>query len=244
MPGFLAAPLAKLANIGTLTKAAATVAAAALTMTVAGGAAGVLALPGGQADTDGAAHVAPAQATARVDAAVTSSPSPAGAGASAVSRSTVTSKAGSSSGSTTVATSAKAAQPTPPTVPTPPRAANVGAPALPALPAIPSCVRDLIPTGGTTPDPMALVSKLPACIMSVISSSLPLDAILAVIRSANLPVDLSKCLSSVLSSIPALAAGDLSRLPQLLAGCLPTGSFPGMGSMPGMSPASGLRSGR
>lgn len=100
--------------------------------------------------------------------------------------------------------------------------------ALPTSPAIPGCVADLIPTGGTPPDPDRLINELPACIVTVVTDHLPLDTIQSIIGSANLPVDISRCLSAVVSSLPGFSGGDVSGLSELLSSCMPTG-FTGSG---------------
>jgi len=69
-----------------------------------------------------------------------------------------------------------------------------------------------------------------------VTAHLPIDSIQHVIGSANLPVDVSTCLSSVLGSLPGITGGNVSGLPQLLAACLPKGPIPGMGSIPGLRP--------
>lgn len=223
MPGFLTALIAKLAGLGTVAKAAIATATAALTLAAAGGATGVLPLPGGQTDPGVVAQAAVPQTTAAVPT-TTSTPA-------TTSTTAVKAAGGASVGSSTGSTSTKATT----SVATP---ANL--PTFAGLPAIPSCVSNLIPTGGTVPDPAQLVTQLPACILSVVTSHLPLDTIQSVIGSANLPVDLSKCLSSVIGSLPTFAGGDLSGLPKLLSACLPTGSIPGMNFVPGMSGISSM----
>ena len=230
----LTALTAKMAGLGTLTKATAAVSTAALTLTVAGGAAGVLPSAGGQPGPAAVAQEAGGQATFALASVPSAAPSTTRGGteAQATGGASVTTPAGSGSArantgvATPSATSSAGlrsigALPTPIT------------PALPALPPIPSCVANLIPTGGTAPDPIKLVAQLPACILSVVTSSLPLDTITAVIGSAGLPVDVSTCLTSVLGSVPALASGDMSGLPRLLSDCLPTGSVPSTGSFSG-----------
>ncbi len=117
---------------------------------------------------------------------------------------------------------------------------NVAIPTVAGLPALPSCVTNLIPTGGTVPDPIQLATTLPSCIISVITANLPMETVQSLIGSVGLPIDLSTCLSSVVRSVPTFAGGDLSRLPQLLSACLPTGQVPGMGSFPGMGSLPGF----
>ncbi len=240
MPGFLAVPIAKLAGLGAVTKVAAATATAALTMAVGAGA-GVLPVPGGTADSAVVAQGAIDQVVAAVGSASASVPTTTSTGspAQAAVATSVTSPAGSSSAKASTVV-------TPPAAVTPAKVAavsSVATPAIPAPPAMPSCVANLLPAGGTAPDPTKLVSQLPACIQSVVAAHLPLDAIQSAIGSANLPVDVSRCLSSVLASVPGFMGGDLSGLSQLVSACMPSGSVPGTGSMPGGS-FSGSRSGR
>ncbi|MDQ3680362.1 MAG: hypothetical protein M3378_07440 [Actinomycetota bacterium] len=237
MPGFLAALMAKLAAMGTVAKAAIATTTAALTMAAAGGAAGVLPLPGGDSDPAVMAQGAIDQATEAVGTATSPVPPPTsgGTGAQTAGGASVTSPTAATSGraGTGVATPAGA------------RSAAVPNAAVPAIPAMPSCVAGLIPTGGAMPDPARLATQLPACILSVVQAHLPMDAIQSAIGSANLPVDVSRCLSSVLASVPNFVGGDLSGLSQLVSACLPTGSVPGTGSVPtGSGSFSGFRSGR
>ena len=129
MPGFLAAVLAKLAGAGTVTKAIAAT-TAALTVALGGGAAGVIALSGGQ-DGPSAAVVqgAARQVTAAVDAA-NSVPLPTSTG-SGVKVTTETTSPTVSTSAPAISTSARAAPSAPPTN----RAAapNVRVPTIPAL---------------------------------------------------------------------------------------------------------------
>ena len=117
-------------------------------------------------------------------------------------------------------------------------------PTIPALPALPTCVANLVPTAGTAPDPTRLVAQLPACIRSVVAASLPLDTIRQALGSANLPANVSTCLSAVVGAVPGFTGGDLSGLPQLLSTCLRISSIPGAGSIPGFGSIPGTRSGR
>ncbi|MDQ3569878.1 MAG: hypothetical protein M3450_10885 [Actinomycetota bacterium] len=237
MPGLLAALMAKLAAMGTVAKAAIATATAALTMAAAGGAAGVLPLPGGDSGPGVVSQTAVDQATAAVGPATSSLP-PAmsgGTGAQTTSGASVTPPS--------AATSARAG--TGPATAASTNSAAVPNAAVPAIPAMPSCVASLIPTGGAMPDPARLATQLPACILSVVRAHLPLDAIQSAIGSANLPVNVAGCLSSVLGSVPGFMGGDLSGLSQLVSACMPSGSVPGTGSMPtGQGSFSGFRAGR
>ena len=226
MPVILAGLLAKLAGLGAVAKAAIATATAALTIAV-GGATGVLPIPGGGPEPASIAQGAIAQANAAVSSATSSlpAPTPGVTGVQAASAASATPPAASTSAKASTAVA------TPKVTPS----ANVPNVSVPAIPAIPSCVANLIPSGTTVPDPAKLVAQLPACIASVVTASLPLDTIQSVIGSAKLPVDVSKCLSSVVRSVPTFVSGNLSGLPQLLSACLPAGSIPGTGSIPGMS---------
>ena len=229
MPGILAALIAKLAGLGTVAKAAIATTTAVVTMAVGGAATGVLPLPGGGADPAAIAQDAVDQATSAVGSTSGSLPPTISAGDSVpTADAAVTSPSSPAGASATAATSANVPTPTVPTIP--------------ALPAIPSCVANLVPTGATVPNPATLVAQLPACVLSVVTASLPLDTIQSAIGSANLPVDVARCLSSVVGSVPGFAGGNLSGLPELLAACLPTGSFPGMDSIPDMGSFPGMDS--
>lgn len=242
MPGFLAVLVAKLAGLGAVTKVAAATTTAALTMALGAGT-GILPLSGGTAGSTEVAQVAVAQAMAEMSSATASLPSSATGGtpARAAAAATVASPAASSSAKAGAVVPQPAAA-VPAKAPGVPTVANIASPVTPALPALPGCVADLLPTGGTAPDPMRLVSQLPACIVSVVSARLPLDTIEKAIGAANLPVEVSRCLSRVLSAVPGFVAGDLSGLPGLLAACLPTGPIAGTGSIPGAGAIPGIGS--
>jgi hypothetical protein len=239
----LAGLLSKVAGLGTVAKAALAALTAALTMTVAGGATGVLPLPGGHSDP-----------AAVVQAAV----QPTGAGTSATVSVAATPAAGTSVGVGTGAsvppagasTAAHATFATPPVVA--PTTGNVVSPvaaaanaALPTLPALPACIKDLIPAKGTAPDPAKFLAQLTACIKSIVAAHLPVAGGVAGVPGAgNLPAnlpDIAKCLSSVFSSMPGLAGGasggSLSPAQlQALPACVPAGTIPGLGSgsIPGL----------
>lgn len=237
MPGFLAVLLGKVAGLGAVKAALATV-AATLTLALAGGAAALLSVPGGDADSGVVAQVLQADTTGVVAPATSSAAPvpPAEIGVQAGTEASVESLSASSQAAIEVAT---------PTVATPvnvPSVPSVALPPLPSLPVIPPCVANLLPTAGSIPDPAALVAKLPACILSVVTANLPIATIQSVIGSANLPVNIAGCLSSVLGSVPAVVGGTLSGLPALLAACLPTGAIPGVGSIPGLGSIPGMGS--
>jgi hypothetical protein len=210
---------------------------------------GVLPLPGGHADPAAIAQGTTDQATAAVGSAVSSlaSAAPGGTGVQTATGASVPPPTGSSSATATAGarvdtpTAAAPAAAAPAKLPTVP---NIATSAIPALPAVPSCVANLIPTGATVPDPAQLVAQLPACVLSLVTAHLPLDTIQSMIGSANLPVNVFTCLSSVLRSVPGFVGGNLSGLPQLLSACVPTGSAPGIRSIPAMGSTPGLRAGR
>ena len=231
MSGFLSALTGRITGLGTVARAA--VATTVAVSMVVGGAGAVFSLPD---DGVEAAVVVPAvvdqpAATVAVEAPAASL-APAAAPAPAPAASAL-----ASARAAAPAAAARAELPTRPKAPkaSAQRAATAAAndiptPTLPSLPAIPGCLSDLIPTNGTMPDPVQLATQLPSCILSVVMGSVPLDLIQSVLESANLPVDIVGCLSSVLNAFPTFATGDLSRLPQLLTACMPTGDLPGMGS--------------
>jgi len=227
----LAVLLAKVAGLGGVAKAAAATATAVVTMGVAGGATGVLPLPGGSPDPSALVQSAIGGAAADVGRSVTIPVPPTtagGAAARAATGASVTTPAGSTSARTRATV-------TPPTVP--PAAASIRTvPTIPALPALPTCVANLIPTGRTAPDPTRLVAELPACIRSVVAANLPVDTIRQALGSANLPANVSTCLSAVVGTVTGFTGGDLSGLPQLLSTCLRIGSVPGAGSTPRTRP--------
>ncbi len=237
MPGFLSALTGKITGLGTVARAA-VVTTVAVAMVV-GGAGAVLSLPDNGVD---AAVVVPAAVdqpaatvTVEAPAATVASPAPAPAAAAEpapapAASARATAPAASAAASADLPALPKAPKASARKAPTA-AAADIPTPTLPALPAIPGCLSELIPTSGTMPDPVELATQLPSCILSLVMGSVPLDLIRSVLDSANLPVDIFGCLSSVLSAVPTFATGDLSRLPQLLTACMPTGDFSGMGSM-------------
>jgi hypothetical protein len=265
MPGALGLLTAKLAGLGTVAKAAIAAITAALTMTVAGGATGVLPVPGSHTATAVVPQAAVDQAAAALQAAAAAASAAANTAANAAAstpqvQASVHTSAPSTTASTAAATSPKTS------VTSNVNAANTAASAgavtnaatlttsvtsstLPLLSKLPSCVAALIPAPGTTPDLAKLFSQLPACILSVVKAHLPLDTVQPAIGSAHLPVDLFKCLVTALKAAPVTAGGtNLSGLRQALAGCLPAGSLPGTAtgsaSVPGLGSFTGLKSGR
>ena len=248
MPGALAALLAKMAGLGTAAKAAVATITAALTMTAAGGAAGVLPLPGGHTEVPPLESAW--QASVAAGSGATSTP-PTTAGGTALQAATATSVSSSTGSTSAPAGSGAATSKVATSVSVPPVttvAGSAGLPSvstvadriIPAVPTLPPCVAGLIPAAGTRPDPTTLITQLPACILSVISAHLPLDVISRVIGTANLPVDISRCLSAVLRMVPTVVGGNLAGLSQLLSACLPTGGLPGAGARATGGSATGL----
>jgi hypothetical protein len=229
MPGFLGALIAKLVG-GTVAKAALAT-TAALTMVVGGGAAAGIIPTGGDTDPVAVAQPAVDQANDAADAAVEPAPPAAAATEPAADEASVTPPAASASASADANTAAAPAA----DMPDVPDVSTLIPEAV-----VPPCVSDLVPSGGSVPDPTQLVSQLPTCILSVVTANLPpLDLIEQAIGSANLPVDVSGCLTSVLASLPTFVSGDLSGLSGILSDCLPTGGIPGSEAGSGSSPGSG-----
>ena len=217
MPGFLGALIAKLVG-GTVAKAALAT-TAALTMVVGGGAAAGIIPTGGDTDPVAVAQSDLDEANGTADAAVEPAPTAPAVEATepAADEASVTPPAASADTNTAAAPAAD--MPDVPDVST----------FIPEA-VVPPCVSDLIPSGGSVPDPTQLVSQLPTCILSVVTANLPLDLIEQAIGSANLPVDVSGCLTSVLASLPTFVSGDLSGLSGILSACVPAEFIPGSGS--------------
>nr|MBA3955459.1 hypothetical protein [Acidimicrobiia bacterium] len=201
MPGLLGALIAKLVG-GTVAKAALAT-TAALTMVVGGGAATGIIPTGGDTDAVAVAQSDLDEANGTADVAVEPAPAAPAVEATepAADEASVTPPAASASADTNTAAAPAADMPDVPDVST----------LIPEA-VVPPCVSDLIPSGGSVPDPTQLVSQLPTCILSVVTANLPLDLIEQAIGSANLPVDVSGCLTSVLASLPTFVSGDLSGL--------------------------------
>jgi hypothetical protein len=226
MPGILAGLLSKVAGLGTLAKGGIAAVVAALTMTVAGGATGVLLHPTTVAGTSASASTS--------------------AGTGAVSG--VTAGAGASVPPTSGATAhATVGVTVPPVTAAPATVPKAGAPAAvtsPAVPELPACIKNLIPAKGTTPDPAKFIPQLIACIRSLVAAHVPTTGVPSMLGSAGLPAGVASCLSSLFSSMPgigltggsltggAVTAGGTAAMPdpQALAACLPAGSIPGLGS--------------
>ncbi len=261
MPGALALLTAKLAGLGTAAKAVIAAITAAVTMTLAGGATGVLPLPGSHTDAAAVSQAAVQRATAAAGAITSAAPATTTAGSgSAVgtsthaSASTSTASAATTAKAATTASGASAAAVVPTVGKTANAAANVvnlpGA-ATGTLPTLPACVTALIPTAGTRPDLAKLFADLPACILSVIKAHLPLDGVRGAMGSAHLPADVARCLSAALEAAPATAGAGAPGLRHLLSGCVPaglpgtgTGTVKGTGSIPGLGSFAGLKTGR
>jgi hypothetical protein len=276
--GVLPGLLAKMASLGTTAKAALAGVTAVTTMGLAGGAAGMLPGPAQSLVATAVNATTPFQfpgadgATAAVEHATANLPKvgvpdvsvppvpavpPAPVGATA--------RAGSTGSGTAAAGVNPAGTPGVPGVPALPDASGVNVPPRPSLtvpPAVaglvknlPACVGDLVPTGGTAPDPAKLATAIPACIPQVLAAAgLPtelarcISSVLGAIGGASgmsagsvpnvgnlsvsscVPVDATRCVSSVLSFL-----GTIPGLPGVPGG----GSLPGMGSIPGVSGAAG-----
>lgn len=159
---------------------------------------------------------------------------------------------GSTSGSASAKTSAAGTAPTVPGVGVPAVPQVSVPPAVTSLVnGLPACVKNLIPAGGTAPNPTTLAAQIPSCIPQVLgAANLPpqvatcVSSVLGVIGGASgmsagsvpsisalnlsacVPMDATKCVSSMMS----------------LAGTLPsgTGGLPGVGSLPGLNSLPGL----
>ena len=97
--------------------------------------------------------------------------------------------------------------------PTIPSVGSLPVPGLTDLPTgtqLPACVKDLIPAGGSVPDPSALLAQVPACVQTVLASH-------------HVPVEVAACVNSILASLPAAGSvsgvGNLSALD--LSACVP-----------------------
>ncbi len=220
---FLSAIAGKIGGAGTAVKAAIATTAAFATMTVAGAAAGVLPGPvqgtvggainaisplnvptGDPAPTVAAARDIVADVIASVPTSIPGLPlsNPIAGGA-------VDTPAGTVSAGGSAAITGSSIPPA--TIP------NVALPAIPAiapslpLPVqLPACVKNLIPAPGTLPDPTTLVAQIPACIQTVLAT-------------ANLPVNVSACVASVLGTLTGvLNPATIGSLPQLdVSACVP-----------------------
>lgn len=242
MSGVLGGVIAKLTGLGTAAKAAIAAVTAVLTMVVAGGATGVLPVPGSH-DVGSAVESALQQtSTAGVTASTSATVTPAGGtNVNASAGSTTTSSSTSSTTASTVHASTTSPTVTTPTTvaPTLPTALNGS---LPGLSQLPVCVQNLIPAKGTTPDPATLIPQVVACVQSLISSHLPTGDIQSLFGSLGLPGNLSTCLSSIFSALPTLATGNTSTFTHVMATCVPTGSLSGIGSIPGIASMPGIGS--
>jgi len=227
MFGFLAGLTTELAGVGTAAKAIVATTAALTGAVAAGAVAGIVPMADSNASPDVVVQPALEETIAALSPATDAS-SPTSTGEAEVQ---VEASVAPPIGSASAEASTGLAVPTDTTAAVAP--ADPVIPSIPALPAVPLCVTELIPAGGTVPDPVQLVAQLPACIISVVTANLPLDAIESAIDAANLPIDVAGCLMSVVSSIPGFAGGDLSGLTELVSACLPTGPLPGTGSFPG-----------
>jgi hypothetical protein len=244
MPGFLGALIAKL--VGRTVAKAALATTTALTMVVGGGAAAGIIPTGGDANPVAVAQPAVDQAGDAADAALDLAPPapPVDAVVPADDEASEMPPTASASADAGAAAATPSVSPATNLDEVP----DVSDFETPELSAQPDCVTGLIPTGGSVPDPARLVAELPTCILSVVTANLPLDLIEQAIDSADLPVDISGCLSSVLASLPTFVGGDLSALSAILSACLPAGAIPGSeagsGSFPGFGSDFGSDFGR
>lgn len=254
--GSLAGLLAKVSGVGIAAKAAVAGVAAVTTMGLAGGAAGLLPGPAQTlvATAVGAAtpfqFPNPSGVTTTVEHAVGSLPQVTGpATAPALPVAPPVSVAASASGraSASAGAAGPAVTPAPPSPP--------GVPALPPVTVptaasdlaegLPACVRNLVPANGGAPDPATLSRQIPACIGQVL-------------RTADLPPQVTRCVSSVLGAIggasgmsptavPAIAELDVSAcVPLDQSRCVTNmmnvlATMPGFGSLPGLDSVPGLR---
>lgn len=179
----------------------------------------------------------------------------ASAGAGAQAGTTSGSATPSASGSASAKAATPAVTPALPGLPSVPNLPQVSIP--PAVSGLvnglPACVKNLVPAGGGTPDPTTLATQIPGCISQVLGTSgLPPEvakcvaSVLGTIGGASgmsaaavpslgslnmsscVPMDSSKCVSSMLSllaTLPSAGGGlpNLGSLPGLtnLAGCVP-----------------------
>jgi hypothetical protein len=279
--GIFASLLAKLAGASTATKAALAGVTAVTTMAMAGGAAGVLPGPAQTLVASAVNAATPFEfpgagdVTGTVQHAVANLPDlpvpvsiPAVPGTPSASAS-AGAQAGTKSGSATPSASgsASASATTPAVTPSIP-----GLPSVPNLPQVsippavaglvnglPACVKNLIPSGGGTPDPTKLAAQIPGCITQVLSTSSLTPAVATCVASvlgtiggasgmttaavpsigslnmsSCVPMDTSKCVSSML--------GLLATMPNLSGGGLPSlsgGGLPNISSLPSLTNLAG-----
>lgn len=233
--GVLAGLLAKVSGVGTAAKATVAGIAAVATMGVAGAAAGVLPGPAQNAVATAVNAATPFQfpGTDAVNGAVEHAtgqiPKVDVPKVVPPSVPSVSVDVGAKAGSTSAGAGAKVAPSATPAVP------NVGVPSLPPVavpPAVggliknlPACVTNLVPTGGGVPDPAKLATQIPACIPQVLAA-------------AGLPVDVAKCIASVLGSIGGASGMTTGSVPSIgslkLSSCVPVDATKCVSSMLGL----------
>jgi len=225
---FFSTLLSKLAGAGTVAKAAIATTTAFATMTVAGAAAGVL--PGPAQGAVGAAinaisplNVPTGEPAKTVDAAtdivhnvIASVPTSIPVVPPSIPLAGSLTVEGPA-GSATVGASTNVVTPTIPQVSIP-KVPNIPLPVIPDVTPIlhnlpvqlPACVKNLIPTPGTLPNPTTLVAQIPACIQSVLATG-------------GLPVNVSACVASVLGTVTGiLSPASIGTLPKLdVSACVP-----------------------
>lgn len=221
--GFLAGLLAKLGCAGTAVKSAVAGATAVATMGLAGAAAGVLPAPAQNLVATAVSAATPFEfpdpddATAVVERAVPALPTvtvPPVPTTPAVPPVSVT--AGAKVGATSASASAKTGASPTPTVPkvTVPPVPQVTVPPIVAnlVNGLPACVKNLLPAGGTVPDPTKLAAEIPACIPQVLGS-------------ANLPPQVATCVASILGTVGGASGMPAGAVPNLgslsLSTCVP-----------------------
>jgi len=216
--GFLAGLIAKLAGLGSAAKVAIAGTTAALTLTVAGGAAGVLPLPGGSAGDAAIQATAPGAVVVETTTPTTSADTAApDTGAS------VTAVTGSTSASADAA-----ADVSPPT-------ASVATPAVPA--AVPA---------GALPD-LSGLAQIPTQVMNCLTPVLDLvtglptvspsqihqvgtsivGCVTGIVRSVPLPFGLDACIAQIMGFVGDLSSQLPTGTPDLsgfdVAACIPSG---------------------
>jgi hypothetical protein len=211
---FLSALISKITGMGTAAKAAIAMTTAFATMTVAGAAAGVL--PGPVQGTVGGAINAisplnvptgdPAQTVAATTDIVNNVLASVPTSIPVVPPSIPLSADGTVQtpvGEVSVGGSANLNTPTLPPINLP----NIPLPNIPDVTPIlnnlpvqlPACVKNLIPTSGALPNPTALATQIPACIQSVLATA-TIGSLPQLNVSSCIPLDVSKCTSSVLAA--------------------------------------------
>lgn len=220
--GFLAGLMAKLAGLGSAAKIAVATATAAITMTVAGGATGVLPI--------GTGHSGPTVTVTTTE--------PAGSAEGTTSPTTsVESGVGATGGSPSVATSEG---------PTSSTAGAVGSDDAPGVANPPASIPPVPVPAGALPDPSGLTqvpSQVLACLSPIVDlvKGLPavptgqiatigtsiVSCVSAIVADLPLPFGMSTCVSDILSFVRNLVSQLPTGTPSLgsfdVAACIPTG---------------------